>query len=66
MNSMAALVLIPLLGAFITFVLPRYARITGILIAICLPGLALSLALQVYANGPLNMSVGGWAPPQVI
>ena len=63
MSLITALVLVPLLGAFITFVLPRYARITGILVAICLPGLALSLALQVYANGPLNMSVGGWDPP---
>lgn len=63
MSMIPALVLIPLLGAFISFVLPRYARITGILIAICIPALALSLALHVNTSGPLSMSVGGWDPP---
>jgi len=63
MSLMAALVLLPLLGAFISFVMPRYARITGILTAIILPVLALSLALHVNAGETLSMSVGGWVPP---
>ena len=63
MSLMAALVLLPLLGAFISFVMPRYARITGVLTAIILTVLALSLAVHVNAGETLSMSVGGWVPP---
>ncbi|MGB5644385.1 MAG: proton-conducting transporter membrane subunit [Gammaproteobacteria bacterium] len=63
MSLMPALVLIPLLAAFIAFVLPRYARLTGMLAAFTLVGLSLSLASRIDATGPLSMSVAGWNPP---
>jgi formate hydrogenlyase subunit 3/multisubunit Na+/H+ antiporter MnhD subunit len=63
MNLMAALVLIPLLGAFIAFVLPRYARITGIAVALIQLGLSLSLASTINAGDTLRVSLAGWDPP---
>lgn len=63
MSLMPALVLIPLFAAFMAFLLPRYAQITGLLAAFTLVGLSLSLASHVNASGALSMSVGGWDPP---
>jgi formate hydrogenlyase subunit 3/multisubunit Na+/H+ antiporter MnhD subunit len=63
MSQMAALVLIPLLGAFFAFVLPRYARITGITVALIQVGLAFSLASIIYAGDTLRISLAGWDPP---
>jgi formate hydrogenlyase subunit 3/multisubunit Na+/H+ antiporter MnhD subunit len=60
---MAALVLLPLLTAFLCFLLPRGAGRLGPVAALAQVGLALSLALAVYSEGPLRMAVGGWAAP---
>ncbi len=63
MTSMAVLVLLPLLGAFLCFVVPRIAGLVGITVALILLASALSLALQVSSDGPLRMAVGGWEAP---
>ena len=63
MNTMAALVLVPLLGAVLAFLLPRYARITGTVAAVVQVTLSLSLAAAIHANGTLKLSVGGWDAP---
>jgi formate hydrogenlyase subunit 3/multisubunit Na+/H+ antiporter MnhD subunit len=60
---MAVLVLLPLLGAFLAFVLPRLGRLIGIAVAMGLVAAALALALQVRSDGPLRMALGGWEVP---
>ena len=63
MIAIGLLILTPLLGAYAAFVMPAYARPIGTAIALLQPVLAVNLALQVAATGPLTMSVGGWAAP---
>jgi len=63
MNAMASLVLLPLLGAFIAFLIPRYGRHIGILSALLILFATLSLAQQISTDGPLRMAVGGWQAP---
>jgi len=62
-TAMAELVLLPLLGAFLSFVLPRYARLIGPTVALALIPAALTLAWEVRSDGPLRMAVGGWDAP---
>ena len=63
MTSMAALVLLPLLAAFLCFILPRYARLIGVAAALVVLPVTLSLAFQIHYSGPLSMPVGGWGAP---
>ncbi len=63
MSSMAVLLLLPLCGAFLAFVLPRFGYLIGLVVALLMPPAALSLALQVRAEGPLRMAAGGWDAP---
>ncbi len=63
MTAMAVLVLMPLLGAFLSFVLPRYGRPVGVTVALVVTATALLLALQVRIGGPMRMTVGGWDVP---
>jgi len=63
MTAMGVLVLLPLMGAFLVFVLPRFGRTVGVTVALGLVSAALSLAMQVSTEGPLRMAVGGWQAP---
>ncbi len=63
MNAMAVLLLLPLFGAFLAFVVPRISHLAGLVVALLMPPAALSLAMQVRAEGPLRMAVGGWDVP---
>lgn len=63
MTSMAVLVLLPLLGACLSFVMSRYGRLIGMTVALLLVPAALRLALQVYSGGPVRMAAGGWDAP---
>lgn len=63
MTSMAALVLLPLLGAFLSFALPRLSRFIGTGIALVMVPAAISLALQVRTEGVMQVTAGGWDIP---
>lgn len=63
MISIAVLILLPLLGAFLSFAAPRVSRVTTLVVAISVASAALLLALQVNSDGPLRILVGGWDTP---
>jgi len=66
----ALLVVLPLMMAVLTAILPSRAAIGGKLAwlavlatsGICL-AVAVSMLLQVMAHGPIDYAMGGWAPP---
>lgn len=60
---MAVMLLVPLFGAFLAFVIPRLGYLTGLVVALLMSPAALSLALQVRAEGPIRMAIGGWDVP---
>ena len=63
MNLMSALVLVPMLGAIFAFLLPRHARIAGVVTAVVQTGMSLALSLSIKAGGPQTLSIGGWKAP---
>ncbi|MBK1672014.1 oxidoreductase [Ectothiorhodospira shaposhnikovii] len=57
------LVILPLAGALLAGLWPAAARWWGLLTALLTLVMALLLALQVHAHGPMILDLGGWAPP---
>lgn len=60
---LSILIALPLLGAFICFLLPTLARFITLLINFVLLALALYLAVSMLQSGPITMALGGWQPP---
>lgn len=60
---LAAVVLLPLLGAAVTFVVPRVAPSTG-LAAVSLNAIVVGfVAVATVSGGPLAVKLGGWGAP---
>jgi formate hydrogenlyase subunit 3/multisubunit Na+/H+ antiporter MnhD subunit len=62
-ESAAAAVLVPLLAALASFLLPRAANAIGLLAAVAIALASSALALQLVGDGPLRVAVGGWGAP---
>ncbi len=60
---MIALIFIPLLGAFYSFVLPRQGRFIALITAFFIPLCLIALIITLLDVGPLRHSVGGWGVP---
>ena len=63
MNLMPALVLAPLMGAMLAFLLPRGAGVIGIVTAVLQTVMSLSLARSISTAGTLTVYIGGWEAP---
>lgn len=56
-------IVLPLAGAPLAFLMPRAARVVGMLVAIGELIAATGLSAQVWRDGPQHHIVGGWSPP---
>jgi len=63
MNLLPLLVLIPLAGAFLSFLLPRYEKTISIGAVILLSFVTLFLGNIVFHEGPIKLVAGGWTIP---
>jgi multicomponent Na+:H+ antiporter subunit D len=61
--AMAALILAPLAGAALAFVLPRFGRWLTLAAAAIAGASAVALARHVHDAGPVRHLVGGWGAP---
>lgn len=59
----AVLVIFPLVGAMLCFLLPRRVRFQGLMIALVIAGSVIGLLMQVLDQGALGYSIGGWGAP---
>ena len=57
------LVILPLVGAMLCFLLPQKVRFLGFMIALAIVASVIGLLLQVLDQGALLYSVGGWGAP---
>jgi len=57
------LVILPLVGAILCFLLPQRVRFLGLMIAFAIAASVVGLLLQVLDQGALRYSLGGWGAP---
>ena len=59
----AVLILLPLLGAIVCFLLPREGKLVGLVIALVIVVSVTGLGLQLFEQGAQSYEVGGWRAP---
>ncbi len=59
----AMLVILPLVGAMLCFLLPQRVKFLGLMIALAITASVIGLLFQVLDQGALRYSVGGWGAP---
>lgn len=59
----AMLVILPLVGAMLCFLLPQRVKFLGLMIALAITASVIGLLFQVLDEGALRYSVGGWGAP---
>ena len=57
------IIVLPLTGAMIAFLLPRWVKLLGLLIAMGVAAAVAGLGWQVVEQGPQRYTIGGWGAP---